>query len=339
VHAALYSADGDAEAPMDIIGADTLTNGCESSDWNGFRAGDVALVFTGGCYTLQKIELAQNAGAAAVISCYPTWQENEIRRPTLIDPAAITIPVVAAGSEPCNALESQEGNVVNVFVDGENRTATVDNVIATLPGATERVVMLGGHLDSVLDGPGINDNGSGVATIMSLAASIAAQPQAQTTIRIGFWSAEEWGDLGSQAYVDSLDPTQIGLIDAYLNLDMVGSPNPGRYVYDEAGPAGTTDLTASLLAAFETLGAPATTTDTGGASDHFWFGQAGVPIGGVFSGLLAMTSQEAALFGGNANELEDPCYHLACDTTQNIDLDSAALLGQAIAIVLGDVAY
>lgn len=341
LHAALYSGSGDVEGVLRLVGASSFANGCESSDWNGFAAGSVAMVYGGGgCYTRLKVELAQEAGAVAIISLYPTWARNEIRRPTLLDPAGITIPVIAAGREPSDAIEGLDGQTARVSVQAESRTATTDNIIATLPGRTERIVMLGGHLDSVLDGPGINDNGSGVATLLSLAASVAAQPEAQSTIQFAFWSAEEFGDLGSFAYVDTLDANERGLIDAYLNLDMVGSPNPGRYVYDEiSSPQGSFELTASLLAAFEALGAPAGTIDTGGSSDHFAFALAGIPVGGVFSGLNPMTPQDAELFGGTANEPMDACYHLACDTRENVDLDNAALLGEATARVLQDLAY
>jgi Zn-dependent M28 family amino/carboxypeptidase len=340
VHAALYSASDYAEATFELVGDGFTTFGCDASEWSGFKSGHVAGVYGGGCHMRQKVELAQDAGAVAVVSMHLTWAQNEIKRPTLLDPAGISIPVVVVGREPSIALANQEGNAVNVFVQGDNHTASVDNIIAKWPGQTERIVMLGGHLDSVLDGPGINDNGSGVATLLSLAASVAAQPRPQSTLKFGFWSAEEFGDLGSFAYVDALDPTARGLIDAYLNLDMVGSPNPGRFVYDEASsPHGSDALTASLLAAFEALGAPAGTIDTGGSSDHYAFAVAGIPVGGVFSGLAPMTPQDADLFGGVANEPMDPCYHLSCDTRGNVDLANAVLLGQATANVLAELAY
>ena len=334
LHAALYSGSGDVEAVSEYV-----SGGCDGADWSAFTAGHIAMVDGGGCFMRQKVENAQVAGAAALISFY-TWPANEIRRPTLLDPAGITIPVVVAGSEPSAALRDQVGQVINVSVQGDNHIATVDNVIATLPGATEEIVFLGGHLDSVLDGPGMNDNGSGVATLLSMATSVAAGPQPQKTVRFGFWAAEEFGDLGSFAYVGDLSPTDLGLINAYLNLDMVGSPNPGRYVYDESfAPIGSDALTQRLLVAFEELGVPAGLTDTGGASDHAAFGQVGVPIGGVFSGLALMTPSDAELFGGVANALEDPCYHLACDAVANIDFDHATLLGQVVANVLEDLAY
>ena len=340
LHAALYSASGDVEAPLEWVGRESDTNGCDDSDWSAFTSGHVAMVESGGCYTRQKVELAQSAGAVAMISFYPSWEKDQIKRPTLLDPAGVTIPVVAAGRDPWATLADADGATARVSVHGDSHVATVDNVIATLPGTTDRVVMLGGHLDSVLDGPGINDNGSGVATLLALAASIAAQPQAVATIRIGFWSAEEFGDLGSADYVSRLSSDGLSRISAYLNLDMVGSPNPGRFVYDEpTSPTGSDELTQSLLTALEALGAPARALDLGGGSDHFAVGQAGIPVGGVFSGLDPMAPEDAPLFGGIALAPMDPCYHLACDTPDNVDLDSAALLGQAIANVLERLAY
>ncbi len=337
VHAALYSGSGDVEGALEPGG------GCDPSEWSGFTAGNIAWVESGGCFTRQKVENAQAAGAVAMISLIPLWEENQIKRPTLLDPAGITIPVIVAGREPWEALArnaDSQGATTRISVHGDLHTTTVDNIIATWPGQTDEVLMLGGHLDSVLDGPGINDNGSGVATLMSLAASVAAGPQPAKTIRLGFWSAEEFGDLGSAAYVDQVSAAERQTITAYLNLDMVGSPNPGRYVYsDAAAPSGSSDITQSLLSALSSLGAPSVPLDMGSNSDHFAFEQAGVSIGGVFSGIGVMGMSDAQAFGGTAHALMDPCYHLACDTRENVDLDNATVLGQAIADVLGELAY
>ncbi len=338
VHAALYSASGDVSGELEFVGVGGRTLGCDPSAWSSFTAGHIAVVESGFCFTRQKVEYAQAAGALAMISMVDRWEANQILRPTLLDPAGITIPVIVVGREPAHA--GLNGKSATVSVHGDNHTATVDNIIATWPGETDDVVMLGGHLDSVLDGPGINDNGSGVATLMSLAASVAGQQQPAQSIRFGFWSAEEFGDLGSAAYVNQLASADRQQISAYLNLDMVGSPNPARYVYDDAAaPAGSADITQSLLDALTALQAPGIALDMGAGSDHYNFELAGIPIGGLFSGLSPMSPSEAPIFGGTANAPEDPCYHLACDTTPNVDLDNAALLGQAIAIVLGELAY
>ena len=200
--------------------------------------------------------------------------------------------------------------------------------------------MLGSHLDSVLDGPGIDDNGSGVATLLSMAASVAANPQPSKTIRFGFWGAEENGFLGSHAYVSSLDPAQIGQIGAYLNLDMVASPGGERIVYNDPGaPPGSAQLSQQLLNALLAAGKPGLPEDESHESDHESFAAVGVPISGVFSGINDMDKVEVAAFGGTVGQPADPCYHMSCDTHANINLDSAVTLGDAAATVLQQLAY
>ena len=181
--------------------------------------------------------------------------------------------------------------------------------------------MLGGHLDSVLDGPGINDNGSGVATLLALAESVAAQPEPALTIRFGFWAAEEFGEFGSTAYVDALSIADRGRLKAYVNLDMVGSVGGTRQVYDDQlAPEGSARITQLLTDALAAAGTPGTPTDLGGASDHAQFQRVGIPTGGLFSGL-------------------DACYHLACDTRANIDLTMLLSLASATASTLESLAY
>jgi aminopeptidase S len=129
-------------------------------------------------------------------------------------------------------------------------------------------------------------------------------------------------------------------LDSYLNLDMVGSPNPARFVYDEAGAApGSAQITQELLDALAGAGSAGLTTDPGGASDHYAFTLAGIPTGGVFSGLAPLTAQQAEVFGGQPGMPADPCYHLACDTRTNVNTASAVVLGQAAANVLVERAY
>jgi Zn-dependent M28 family amino/carboxypeptidase len=79
-----------------------------------------------------------------------------------------------------------------------------ENVIAeTTTGRTDRVVVSGAHLDSVIEGPGINDNGSGSAALIELAQSLR-NAKTKNKIRFVWFSAEESGLLGSEAYVASL---------------------------------------------------------------------------------------------------------------------------------------
>jgi hypothetical protein len=338
LHASLYSASGTVSAQTQFVGG-TTTLGCESADWSGFPTGRIAVVYGGRCYTRDKVIAAQSAGALALISLYPGWGANQIKRPTLLDPAGISIPSIAVGAEPAQALASGNGMNVVLSVQGETSNRRVDNVLAELPGEADDVVMLGGHLDSVLDGPGLNDNGSGVATLLAMASAIADGPQPSATIRLGFWSAEEFGDLGSADYISHLSSAERSRISVYLNLDMVGSPNAGLYVYDDLPTATDAALARQLLAALDDAGHPGLTTNTGGASDHAAFQNVGILTGGVFSGIDPLTADEAAKFGGIADVPADACYHLACDTRDNVDTGTALILGSAIAAVLGELAY
>jgi hypothetical protein len=98
------------------------------------------------------------------------------------------------------------------------------NVIADWPGGdVNNTYMFGAHLDSVAAGPGINDNGSGTATVLELALTLAAtNPTMQNHVRFAFWSDEEQGLNGSQHYANSLTATQRSQIRGYFNFDIDG---------------------------------------------------------------------------------------------------------------------
>jgi Zn-dependent M28 family amino/carboxypeptidase len=193
------------------------------------------------------------------------------------------------------------------------------------------IVMLGAHLDSVLEGPGVNDNGSGVAAVVEIARVLAAGDVTQG-VQFALWSAEELGTLGSAHYVESLAPEDLDRLDAYLNLDMLGSPNHGRYVYDDSfAPEGSARITELLGDAFDADGLTWAPIDLHGSSDHGPFMRAGVPVGGVFSGgAEPMSEEDAELFDGRTGEQLDPCFHLACDRLDNVDGAALAELATAV---------
>jgi Zn-dependent M28 family amino/carboxypeptidase len=252
------------------------------------RAGEIALVRRGTCFFRVKALNAERAGAAAVL----VVDQNE--RPvagTLARPG-LRIPALALGSAAGEGLAGRRATVVVRAVSEQRETA---NVIAeTGPEDAKRVVMAGGHLDSVPAGPGLNDNGSGVAALLHIAERLADRGR---PLRFGFWGAEEIGLLGSRRYVRGLSRAQRERIAAYVNLDMVGSPDSEPEVYDGARqieqalrrhlPRGTDDVRLE------------------GNSDHASFEDAGIPVGGIFTGL-------------------DDCYHQRCDTLRNVDLDVLA---------------
>ena len=195
------------------------------------------------------------------------------------------------------------------------------NLLVERTGASDEVVMVGAHLDSVIAGPGINDNGSGVATLMVLAERLAEAPDPHRTIRLAFWGAEEGGPFGSQVYVDRLAPAHRDHIVAYLNFDMLGSTNFIRFVYAESAAApGSTELTSLFASYFERQGLAWEPIDLTGHADHGAFRSAGIPTGGLFSGgREPKTDAQAATFGGTAGAPADPCSDAACDTIDNVN--------------------
>jgi hypothetical protein len=275
-----------------------------------------------------QVTSLQGAGAAAALTSFPEWAEQPLR-PTLIDPGGIEIPVYALTEGAGEAIATAgSGAQVRLTARVDNDSERLFNVIADSPDPeSEGVVMLGGHLDSVLEGPGVNDNGSGTATILELAERLAEEGDADN-VRFAFWAAEEFGLIGSREYVDSLSSDEIDAIDAYLNFDMLGSPNGARLVYSAEGlPAGSDEIERAFMDYFDERDLPARTIDIRGSSDHTFFATAGVAVGGLYSG-----SDEI-----EEGEPMDPCYHLACDTLDNVNRDLLEEMASAVGSVLAEL--
>jgi Zn-dependent M28 family amino/carboxypeptidase len=313
--------------------------------------GVVVLVQPANCRRHDVVVQAQRAGALAIVTAYVDWAGDAVLRPTLITPADIEIPALGTTLEVGLALAqaADDGAEVHIVVKATVEMRTSFNVIAETPsGDPAHVLMLGGHLDSVVDGPGINDNGSGTMTVLEIArrlTAIAADPATggqAWKLRVAFWTGEETGLWGSGAYVRGLEGAAIGSIEAYLNFDMLGSPNGVRLVYDgvdTSRPAEGATVTSLFGQAFESAGLSWERASLGGSSDHFLFDQAGVVTGGLFSGANERkTAAQAGLFGGTADAPEDACYHLACDTADNIDPRLLGEMARAAAWVVGALA-
>lgn len=324
--AAIYSARGDVSGPPYRVAG----TGCSSVDFNGMPDGSIAVVAGGPCLRRDQVVNAQQAGAVAAVLIYRDREAGQVLRPTLLSPDGIDIPAVSASKAVDEAIDGSVSEI-RIQADVERGPATLRNVIAEL-GDGPRVVMLGGHLDSVLDGPGINDNGSGTASLIQIARAMAEHGvPAGTRLRVAFWGGEEFGDIGSENYVKGLDDASRAEISAYLNLDMVGSPNGINFIYaDPEAPRGSGEITIDFEVYFASRHQPAERENLNGASDHYWFSAAGIPVGGLFSGAREVKSaDQAGAYGGTADAVTDRCYHLACDRLDNVDLDRAATLANA----------
>jgi hypothetical protein len=303
-----YSGSGRARGPLRPVGL-----GCAPGDFSAVRAGEIPLAERGGdCFFHDKARNAERAGARALLVVESLLSRRGVPGGTLGVPG-IRIPVLVVSARALG-----EARRVALHVDAAMRATETQNVIAETPGGTgEHVVMAGGHLDSVRGGPGIDDNGSGVATLIEAARAIGPNPPG-AKLRFAFWAAEELGLLGSRHYVDSLDKQERQRISAYLNFDMVGSPNPVPQVYAD----GNRRLARVLRRAD---GGKLGGVKIGGASDHALFQAAGIPVNGLYTG-----SDEA----GPGGKPRDPCYHLACDTIRNVDRAMLLRMAKAAARAL-----
>jgi Zn-dependent M28 family amino/carboxypeptidase len=308
------------------------TSGCEAADFDGFERGAIALIRRGTCPFQIKVEHAAAAGAAGVVIMNEgTNNRTDVFSGLLSKPAAI--PVVGISYERGRSLDTASrtdgGVTVRLAVDALAGKRTTRNVLAeTQPAGSGPLIIVGAHLDSVPEGPGINDNGSGSAAVLEAALRLAREPaQTRARLRFGFWGAEERGLVGSRHHVAALSEEQRRNIAVYINLDMVGSPNFVRYVQDSGqesaaardGLAG--DARREFLANFrehdltiEERSGGRFGTDTGS------FSEKGIPTVGLYTGAGGPKSEtQANTFGGTAGRPYDPCYHQACDTVENIN--------------------
>ncbi len=335
------------------------TSGCEAADFAGIDwsgDADIALVQRGTCFFGTKAYYAEQAGAEAVIIMNqgntPDREALIVADATSADPPLPEtvdhgIPVVGASFADGAAL-SQPGSTALVEVlPAETRTDY--NVIAELDGKNDdNVVMAGAHLDSVIEGPGINDNGSGSAAILETALMMA-NTKPENTLRFAWWAGEEQGLVGSTDYVAGLSQAERDRIALYLNYDMVGSPNYIFMVYDSdestfeapvTVPEGSPAIEDVYEVFYTWVGEPYEDSEFSGRSDYQAFIENGIPAGGLFTGAEEIkTEEQEAIWGGTAGEQFDPCYHEACDTIDNLDLHALEVNSDLIAFAQLTFAY
>ncbi|MGF9754553.1 M28 family peptidase [Microvirga sp. 0TCS3.31] len=322
--------EGIATGALFVIPAADATDGCEAGDFAGMVTGQIALIQRGGCGFAIKALAAQAAGAAGVIIYNNTTGMINM----IGDATGLTIPAVFASQVAGENLATTPGATVRVEVDFTAEQRTAYNVLAeTRAGNDDNTVMAGAHLDSVQDGAGINDNGSGSAALLETAIQMA-KVKPTNTVRFAWWGAEEEGLLGSTYYVDQLTDAQAEDIALYLNFDMVASPNYMFGIYDGDNSGGTAapgfipQGSAQIEDVFEQFyavrGEPSQDSEFSGRSDYGPFIAVGIPAGGLFTGAeVPKTAAEAALYGGVAGASYDPCYHQACDNLTGAGQDTA----------------
>jgi hypothetical protein len=335
----MFAPGGDVTGPVVSLApgaGDAPGSGCRPAEYGALPSSAVVLVGPGDCLRRDQVIAAQQAGAAAFVAVSAEASPGVVLRPTLLDPRGLAIPALAVSPQAAEALVDAAAaqGPAHLVSTAHNERVPTRTVLGELEGSRDGpVVMLGAHLDSVIDGPGVNDNASGVAALLEIARALGGtRPQA--TVRLAFWSGEELGLHGSLRYVSALSPAERQAIVVYANVDMIASPNGFAGVYDEPNAAaGSSKATRLLIAAVTRNGGAAVPVDLHNGSDHYGFVEAGVATAGVFSGFVdPVTPEQAAGSAAQTGRAADGCYHQPCDDLANVDLG----LGRVLAAGLAD---
>jgi Zn-dependent M28 family amino/carboxypeptidase len=329
-------------------------SGCVAGDYSGaLPAGAIAVVDDLHCSVVDKQNSARAKGAAAlIVVSTPT---GEGAPPTLFTPGyykQLTMPVGVVGGYAGSAL-ARATAPVRLVLDAENVKITSRNVLAqTKTGSTDDVIMVGAHLDGPRSGPGINDNGSGVAAVLETALQLGPLAPVNNAVRFVFWGADEDGLNGVMDYVFGLDEEQLNNIAMYLNFNLLGSPNAGFFTDDgdQSGPPGqgvtaadvpegSAGIERTLSGYLNLAGKRPADMPLGTRTDYHPFMVAGIPIGGMSTGASQLkTPVQARLWGGKTGVGFDPNFQTTRDTIDNINREALAVMGSGVAFAVGGYA-
>ena len=216
----------------------------------------------------EKVTSAAEAGAVAVV-IYNNLPGNF--QGTILSPASI----------PAVAISQADGQEIEELLSAGPVEATVSvieellpsrNVIAEKAGPGDAVVVLGGHYDTVPNIAGANDNASGTAVLLAVAAELARE-NLPFTVRVIAFGSEELGLRGSRHYVASLTETQLGRVRAMFNFDALGSGEILEIL-------GNRELTGLAVAQGDAQDIDVRVSPPlqGASSDHRSFADAGIPV-------------------------------------------------------------
>lgn len=312
--------------------------GCEKGDYKNLK-GKFALVVRGECAFGDK---SNAAGEAGVLGLFIYNNEDGDVHGTLGEPKKHHVPTFGLSKKNGEDLKdhiSGRQAVANVTLDAKVETIKTYNVLAeTKDGDKDNVVMLGGHSDSVEEGPGINDDGSGTNSLLEVAKALT-EFKVKNAVRFAWWAAEEEGLLGSNHYANTLSKEENHRIRLFMDYDMMASPNFAYQVYDannKDNPEGSEELRNLYVDFYEDNDVNYTFIPFDGRSDYVGFITNDIPGGGIATGAEGLkTADEVKKFGGIANVQYDPCYHQLCDNLDNLAYDAwlmnTRLIGHSVA--------
>jgi Zn-dependent M28 family amino/carboxypeptidase len=324
--------------------------GCTTGDYGTVNVkGAIAIVDATGCSVVEKHDAAVAGGAVgllvvsddAVPGLFPAGYYQGLKSP------------VAVIGKDVDAQLRRTTAPVQLSLDAKANAVKVRNVVAqTKTGDVHNVVVAGAHLGSAEHSPGMNDDGSGVAAVLEAAAQLGGSPGVTNAVRFAFWGSDESGQEGPAKYVGGLDREHVADIAVYLNFDMLASKNAGYFTYDgdQSGqaspgipvasvPPGSAGAERTLAGYLNLAGVRPADMPLTRASDYGAFLTAGIPIGGITTGASQLKSAvQARLWGGQAGVPFDPGYRTPRDGVDNVNLQTLAITGPAVAFAVGTYA-
>ncbi|KAL2683024.1 hypothetical protein Neosp_007487 [[Neocosmospora] mangrovei] len=315
-------------APLALVPIDDERgSGCFQDQWSGIDVeGKIALIKRGKCHFADKLKFAKDNGASAAIIFNDDPKQTGGSASLGAENFGKLVPVGVIsydqGASWVKRINQNETLEVTLAIDVLTEDRETWQIIAdTKEGDADNIIMLGAHLDSIQEGPGINDNGSGVAALLSIAESFKKYRGLKNKVRFAFWGAEESGMIGSFHYTSNLSKEEASKIRFYFNYDMIASPQPYYIVYadSDAHKAGARFL-------FEYLsdqGYPTEYTPFGSSSDYIGFLELGIPSSGIFTG---------------AGAPQDACYHTSCDDIDNINQEALVVNAKAAGFAAANLA-
>ncbi|KAF4610794.1 hypothetical protein D9613_006614 [Agrocybe pediades] len=334
-----YGVAGEVEAPVILVN----DLGCTLADFPEAVVGKIALIKRGQCEFGLKVALAGAAGAAGSIIYNNAGGSLS---GTLGQISRAEGPYIPAGSlsgedgEALRATIAAGSQVIGkIHVDATNEQRWSSNLFAvTKTGDKQNIVMAGAHSDSVAAGPGINDDGSGSMGVLEIALNLPKY-KVKNAVRFAWWTAEEFGLVGSEHYVANLSEAERQKIALYLNFDMIASPNFGYFIHDGdgstfnvSGAAGSDHIERTFEKFYASNKVKSAPTEFSGRSDYGPFLDANIPAGGVNTGAEGIkTAEEAKWWGGKAGDPYDICYHAACDGIENLNVPAFVMNTKAAA--------
>ncbi|KAF8249186.1 Zn-dependent exopeptidase [Wilcoxina mikolae CBS 423.85] len=310
--------------------------GCNGPDYDPAKMkGAIVLIKRGTCDFGTKVALAGANGAAAAIiynDAAGDFGGGSLDQPSRPDIGPY-VPAIAISGTDGDALVAAvaKGKVTGtVVVKATNIARYSTNLIATTKGGDKNnVIMAGGHTDSVPEGPGLNDNGSGSMGLLEIALQLPKW-SVKNAVSFGFWTAQEYGMVGSDHFLATRTTKQLDAIALYLDFNMIASQNYGFFVQDgaqtqfknSAVPAGSDLIQKVFTDYFTSVNLKSAPTPFDDFSDYATFMNAQIPVGGLFSGADGKkTATEVKMWGGQAGAPYDPNYDTAKDNKANLNIN------------------